>query len=717
MSRLGGRASGPRPSLSLDFRASPFHPADVRQRLWLVVAVLLALLPGGTQASVTVVTSARARSLAEWRALTAATHPPPRVFVKGSHARFFFGEGTNRVVFEARWRYRRLPAEHYAVTSALLRCEAHPPPLPESDPDWREAAVIAGPEWQRFATHLLESLTPTEPWHGARYQSFLADQVLYRDDAGHPHLAPLSELPERVRVERFSPLEETLQLLAARAEAWWAQQYPDATLFVLMAPDGRRMSLPLVLDRQRRRCIQLLPSALFDSAERGMSFAATAQGLGVLIESHTLALLKNPVSSLARLADLGVETAVVALQPRLPASARVPPLTHAPGMDLEAWETWLDRTTGTRREPGSIEMLVDGDRFYRRLHEAIAAATNRIAINVYIFDRDDVATAMADALKRRSAELEVRVLLDRMASVTAWLAPPTSPLPEDFEPPTSMIRYLQDGSRVRVRSFLNPWFSVNHNKLYIVDGAYAWIGGMNLGREYRYDWHDLMFELRGPIVASFEREFERAWAHAGPLGDLAYLAAALPPATPAATNPPAGAADERWIPLRRLPTRTGWKPFNTAVQAAIRRARSYIYVQNPYLFDRRVITGLAAARKRGVDVRVILPRVNDFKAGGRGNLVTANYLLQHGVRVFFYPGMTHVKALLVDDWACVGSGNLCHLNLRLTQETNVATSDREFAARLKRDLFEPDFARSYELKQPITVDWVDFLSSLLLEGF
>ena len=118
-----------------------------------------------------------------------------------------------------------------------------------------------------------------------------------------------------------------------------------------------------------------------------------------------------------------------------------------------------------------------------------------------------------------------------------------------------------------------------------------------------------------------------------------------------------------------------------------------------------------------MDVRVILPRVNDLKAGGRSNLVAANYLLEHGVRVYFYPGMTHVKALLVDGWACVGSGNLDHLSLRLSQEQNVATSDPAFAERLKRELFDDDFAHSYELKKTISVDWGDFLADLVLEGF
>jgi cardiolipin synthase A/B len=87
------------------------------------------------------------------------------------------------------------------------------------------------------------------------------------------------------------------------------------------------------------------------------------------------------------------------------------------------------------------------------------------------------------------------------------------------------------------------------------------------------------------------------------------------------------------------------------------------------------------------------------------------------VRVYFYPGMTHVKALLVDDWACLGSGNLNHLSLRLCQEHNLATSDPAFSGQLKHDLFEEDFTHSYELTKPITIGWSDFLADLMLEGF
>ena len=130
-----------------------------------------------------------------------------------------------------------------------------------------------------------------------------------------------------------------------------------------------------------------------------------------------------------------------------------------------------------------------------------------------------------------------------------------------------------------------------------------------------------------------------------------------------------------------------------------------------------MIRALVQAHNRGVDVRVVMPGVNDFKAAGRSNLVTANYLRQHGVRVYFYPGMTHVKALLVDGWAALGSSNFNHLSLRLCQEHNIATSDPAFATHLKQELFEEDFAHSSELTEAISVYWMDFLSDLVLENF
>ena len=675
---------------------------------------LLMLLGDGASTRARAV-APKQKALDEWRSLTAPTAPAPRVFVKGDQLRFYFPTSSNVVEFSAHWGRHRIPNKGYRVSSTLLRWDQRLARMPEGVRGWREATVIAGTEWGRLTTNLVQALTPASPAHGVYYQGFMADRLLYRDAQGVPRFASIDEPPKGVVIDRRLSTDETLATLAREVGQDLAQNHPGESLFLLLAPNARRFPQPLLLDRERRQCVWLAPAALYDNTERGLGLSATIQGVSaLLVEGHGLALLKNPISSLFRLGDLGVETVVRFVRFPFPMpTSHYPSLSRGAGMDLGEWEEWLDRYTGTRQEDGSLDLLIDGEEFFPRLHQAIADATNYIHFNVYIFDKDDVGVGVADQLKERACEVEVKVIFDRLSTIGAGTVPPSTPLPEDFVAPTSIYSYLRSDSNVRVRPYLNPWFSSDHSKVFLVDGTHAWMGGMNLGREYRYEWHDLMVELRGPVVASLEDEFRREWAHEGLLGDLGYVAElARGPRTKEAPRP-----EDRWIKLRLLPTKTAWKPFSSAVQGAIGKSQSYIYLENPYLFDKRVIVALVRARNRGVDVRVILPRVNDLKAGGRSNLVLANYLLEHGVRVYFYPGMTHVKALLVDDWACLGSGNLNHLSLRVCQERNVASSDPAFAARLKKQLFEEDFSRAYELTEPVSIEWVDFLADLVLEGF
>ncbi|HXP63050.1 MAG TPA: phosphatidylserine/phosphatidylglycerophosphate/cardiolipin synthase family protein [Dongiaceae bacterium] len=660
----------------------------------------------------------RQHALNEWRNLTAPAASPPRVFVKGDTILFYFPTATGVEAFSANWHRVRIPTPNYKVNYAVLRWDEKLPHMPPSARGWREAVVIAGAEWRSLATNLIAQLTPPTPGHGAYYQAFLAGGVLYRDPQGNPRFAAGGEPAGNVEIEHRFSTDETLDILARLVDEHLGRSHPGGMLFLLMAPDANRVTQPLLLDRQRRRCFWLAPAALYDNTERGLSLAVTAQGLNVFfLQSHGLALLKNPVSSAARLADLSVETLarILRIPFSRPGKRAAAPLTQAPGMDLARWEDWLDRYTGTRREEGSMRLLIDGDRFFNRLDQAIANATNHINFEIYIFDKDDVSVALADQLKERSRQIPVKVIMDAMGSIAAGIHPPATPLPQDFVAPRSMLGYLRKDSRVQARPFLNPWFSADHSKVLLIDGACAWLGGMNLGRKYRYEWHDLMAEVHGPVVASFEQGFRRHWAHAGLLGDLAYAAALLD--GPSKAGPAPACPPGSWIQVRCLPTETAWKPFASAVLESLRQARNCIYLENPYLFDKRVIAGLVRARRRGVDVRVILPRVNDLKAGSRSNLVKANYLLQQGVRVYFYPGMTHVKALLVDGWSCLGSGNLNHLSLCLNREQNIATSDPAFAACLKGELFDEDFARSIELKEPISLEWIDAVADLVLENF
>ncbi|HMF92861.1 MAG TPA: phospholipase D-like domain-containing protein, partial [Vicinamibacterales bacterium] len=73
-------------------------------------------------------------------------------------------------------------------------------------------------------------------------------------------------------------------------------------------------------------------------------------------------------------------------------------------------------------------------------------------------------------------------------------------------------------------------------------------------------------------------------------------------------------------------------------------------------------------------------------------------LLEAGVRIFEYePGMTHVKALLVDSlWAIIGTTNLDNRSFEHNDEVNVAFRDTGIASRIECDL-DADMARSCEI--------------------
>jgi phosphatidylserine/phosphatidylglycerophosphate/cardiolipin synthase-like enzyme len=515
-----------------------------------------------------------------------------------------------------------------------------------------------------------------------------------------------------VLLTKLAGRHELASAVALFLEKELRSKYSDETAFVLLWQSGERLRMAF-LDLKEHETLALFPPAEDIQGVQPKLGGNLKTLASFALVDNAWAFLKNPVSSATRTIHQGVQWTGTFLEPTLRARSGHPPLaTNAPGMDLIAWEQWLDKRIGAR-ERGSIRLLLNGEEFHPQFERRVAEAESNVDIHVCIFDRDDVAVRMADLFKARSTNIAVRVVFDRLNTRSAGAAPPATKMADGFVPPASITSYLREGGEVRVRPLLNPGFSCDHSKVFIIDERYAYVGGMNFGREYRYEWHDLMAEVEGPVVASMQRQFNKKWSQSGLWGDLGLASETLLGGTP--PSPSTNSAE--WIDLRRLYTKTFDRQIRRAELEAIDRARNHIYLENSYLYNNEMILALVRARLRGVDVRVIMPGENDFASGHSSNLVTSNFLRRHGVRVYFYPGMSHVKALLVDGWVCFGSANFDSLSLRLNREGNLATSDAGFAARFRRDVFETDFARSRELKEDIAVDWSDHLSDALLNPF
>jgi cardiolipin synthase len=575
--------------------------------------------------------------------------------------------------------------------------------------DIQPVRILSKDDWMTLRGRLFAEILPKKKSAGVVLHLGVDDYFLYFDENQEFQSTVIDNRPADYETIRRVEFAEMLEAGLPVLEKFLDEKGVDDRRIAFNTGDKGHYSLPfLYVNRD-------LPVAVFVrlpgprlKVRTGGKPVPYMQTAGHIAGSHTTGIVFRPVSSIFRLLFVATDTVFVSAKPNYLVSLQktpIPELNDGPGMDLRAWESHLDRITGRESSKGTMDFLVDGEEFFTRLTDAITSADASISLRTYIFDNDDYAARIGELLKRRSNEgIETKVLLDGLGTIISTIEEQET-LPDDYSGPVSVRRFLEADSEVDVRQAPNPWLTGDHVKTAIIDKKIAFTGGMNIAREYRYDWHDLMVELHGPIVDVLQYEFGKAWAHAGFLGDFSYLVTTL------GRKP--GSAENIGYPVRALFTRVDSPEIFRVQREAIRNSKKYVYVENAYFTDDAMLYELAKARRRGVDVRVIVPLVTDRGPITRNNALAANAMLEHGIRVFIYPGMSHVKAALYDDWACLGSANWDRWSFRINKELNIATSEPSAVHELKERVFEADFAASVELTEPFPERWSDYLIEIV----
>jgi cardiolipin synthase len=614
---------------------------------------------------------------------------------------FTYGTGHEQVRAVARWNGDLVPEGSHEYRAAQLEL-VDPGVLSDLGAPAPEAIPVRDrEEWGGLVAEVMTAVAPRNPDEAALAVVQGEEIVFFVEKGGALRMSRHHDKPASRRVTRIVGEGE----FAAQTDTILRRRYGDRALLLFRSGDPAGEESFVFFDLPRRLSVLIagLPEEPGFDLTRLMHLVARVPDT-VMLRGQAFGILTRPVSSVGRLVWLASQTAMKLVPPRyVGRSSTPPPVVAREGMDLVAWERELDAMGVAAPLPTRLAPLIDGEAFFTELVQALQDAQESIAIRLFIFDNDEYALRVADLLKRRSREVRVRVLIDSIGTLGASQAEP--PGAEPARRAFSIAHYLREDSDVEVRQAPNPWFISDHTKTIIVDGHRAYLGGMNIGHEYRHEWHDMMVALDGPLVARLQRDFDRAWAYAGPGGDLAYLAS-LGGKKEAGTERQPGQVDVRPIYTRPF------DPQLLRVQvAAMRRAEREIWVEQPYVSDDTLIGALIDARARGVDVRLVVPSSGDSRFMNSANLLAASVLLRNGVRVYVYPGMTHVKAAIYDGWACLGSANFDKLSLRVNQETNIATADPAFVERLRRDLFEADFARSRELLEPPSAGWGTYISA------
>ena len=320
-------------------------------------------------------------------------------------------------------------------------------------------------------------------------------------------------------------------------------------------------------------------------------------------------------------------------------------------------------TTGWPWRPGNEFRLLDGGAvFFERMLAAIDAAGRHVLLEMYLVSSGRVAGRFIEALTRaRARGVRCCLVFDGFGALglasgdRRWL----------IEAGVELRFYNPLHWRNRLRNFRR-----DHRKLLVVDGEVAFVGGAGLDDVFSgaEAWRELMVEIRGPVVADWQRAFIGIWARLGP--ELL-----LPEPSPA---PLAGGA------LGRLVLSEA-RQSSVLAQGAVRRideAQARAWIMSAYFVpSRRFRKALRRAARRGVDVRLLMPSARTDHPWVR-HAARRFYgkMLRSGVRIYEYqPRVLHAKMIVCDDWISIGSSNLDRWSFKWNLEANQEVADSRVA--------------------------------------
>ncbi len=399
-----------------------------------------------------------------------------------------------------------------------------------------------------------------------------------------------------------------------------------------------------------------------------------------------------------------------------------------------------------RARAEQVAPLIDGAAYFAALAQALEGARHSVFLLGWDLNADlvlDPATgpetlvARLSRLTERRPELTVRLL------VWDWIffySLDRQMLPQWRFENGGQVRFQLDGH--------HPAGGCLHEKLVVIDGSLAFVGGIDLtaGRwdtpahpareprravtanEDRPPFHDLMLMVQGPVALDLEELARERWRVA--------TGEAVPPTE---SGPDAGApwpsGLEPWLSdvavgiARTRPDSIDWKPAREIERLyleAVGAAEDTIYIENQYLTAETVANRIAArmAERPALETVIVTP------AKCEGLLETAvmdvgrarftrrvRRAARKRVRIVYpeisdgddrpVPINVHAKLLIVDDrLLCVGSANLANRSFGLDTEICLAIEAapdddtvRAFIRRLRDTLLAEHLETSPEAVQ------------------
>ncbi len=335
-----------------------------------------------------------------------------------------------------------------------------------------------------------------------------------------------------------------------------------------------------------------------------------------------------------------------------------------------------------------MHLLHDGTAAYPAMLEAIRSARETICLQSFIIANDDAGRRLFDALAEKARQgVRIRVLYDRFGSLHAAFT-------------NLFVKYNRNVPNFTIRPFslassFKQWnFQLrNHRKLLVVDSRVAFLGGINISadnlrkKSEKYI-HDLHCRVEGPAVLPLLNSFLRDWFYACPKDS----------GCSGIVHPPVSAGDGE---IRVLNSGFGqlYGASGDVFYAAAASAARTLWIISPYFVpDSQFTRSLELAAARGVDVRIIVPALNNHFYVKWASRSLYGELLSAGVRIFERQKVfVHTKAMLVDsEWGMIGSSNCDVRSFRLNLELDIVVRGNEILNELNTE-FRRELSSSREI--------------------
>lgn len=358
-----------------------------------------------------------------------------------------------------------------------------------------------------------------------------------------------------------------------------------------------------------------------------------------------------------------------------------------------------------------VTLLQDGAQTFAAFFKAVESARDHINLEFFIFeDIEHEGRHMFDELiKKQKAGVQVNVIYDAIGS---------------DQTPAEDIQRLRDAG-VKVAEF-NPIIPFkdkrpklynpnrrDHRKIFIVDGATGFTGGINISRVYSSasggassgdrkpsdeppeKWRDTQAMIEGPAVAQLQDLFMETWK--------AVTGEAL-----TGKNYRPKIADKGGEVIRIIGSHPDDETpaFYITLLSAIRNAEEKVWIANSYFAPTDgQIEELTAAAARGVDVQLLLQGKTDSPIVRDIAHSTYAKLLKAGVKIYEMDDVIlHAKTATVDGvWSVVGSSNLDNRSVLFNTEVDAVIVGRVPAQKME-ERYALDRAQA---KQITPADWAN----------